>query len=193
MGLGLDVLSFHWHEYYRDTSRLDSILHAKRRRRLNVPAMRASFEIPKTSLFGMYAMAICEWMRRKAVKCSPGRGVREAVIQFFFIASAQQDYDRPQPVIVLLKIEVRATQLSKNVLRCSKLIWLFLMWSRPRWCLFTGNSRINTPLNIPKGNTVLIQYLWDPCPGGGIREQVRDSWQTLSLAACSAHKSRPQA
>ena len=30
------------------------------RRRLKVSAMRASFEIPKTSLFGMYAMAICE-------------------------------------------------------------------------------------------------------------------------------------
>jgi len=29
------------------------------RRRLKVSAMRASFEMPKTSLFGMYAMAIC--------------------------------------------------------------------------------------------------------------------------------------
>ncbi len=46
------------------------------RRRLKVSAMRASFEMPKTSLFGMYAMAICErdgTARRKWAK-SPGLG-----------------------------------------------------------------------------------------------------------------------
>ena len=42
--------------------------------------MRASFEMPKTSLFGMYAMAICEWgcvVVRHAVSSwakSPGLG-----------------------------------------------------------------------------------------------------------------------
>ena len=41
-----------------------------------------------------------------------------------------------------------------------------------QWCLLTGNNRINIPLNIPKGNIL--------CPGGGIREQVRDSWQTIA-------------
>ena len=30
------------------------------RRRLNVSAMRASLERPRTSLFGMYAIAICQ-------------------------------------------------------------------------------------------------------------------------------------
>jgi hypothetical protein len=37
--------------------------------------MRASFEMPKTSLFGMYAMAICErdeTARRKCRAKSPG-------------------------------------------------------------------------------------------------------------------------
>jgi hypothetical protein len=33
--------------------------------------MRASFEMPKTSLFGMYAMAICEWGGRHAVSKGP--------------------------------------------------------------------------------------------------------------------------
>ena len=37
------------------------------RRRLKVSAMRASFEMPKTSLLGMYAMAICEWWGQHAV------------------------------------------------------------------------------------------------------------------------------
>jgi hypothetical protein len=59
--------------------------------------MRASFEIPKTSLFGMYAMAICErdeTARRKCVGQITGTGGGEGIyrakgggIDWFFFSS----------------------------------------------------------------------------------------------------------